>query len=215
MVGYAAFGTRLLMSDMDLTRTIGAVSQVNDTFTIPGDWRAIFTDGVAFRVVGSTGNDGEYVCDGDATYSAPNTVITVAEEIPHATADGHVAYFPDVGGVTALMGPALSLDTEDVTAHNSTGAYEEVVGTIVRTGEISLEINYDPEDAAHDDATGLPMALRTQQLTDFEVVFPVPAPGGTVWAFSAFVSGFEPGAPHDGKLTAACKLKPTGSMTLA
>jgi predicted secreted protein len=108
----------------------------------------------------------------------------------------------------------LSLDTEDVTTHDSTNAWEEVVGTILRSGEITLDIVYDPNATSHKyAATGLlhDMVLRTA--TTYTLTFPSTA--AVSWTFTAFVTGFEPSAPHDGALTAAVKMKVTGSPTLA
>ena len=116
--------------------------------------------------------------------------------------------------VTNISGPGLSLDTEDVTAHDSTGAWEEVVATIVRSGEITLDINYDPSNATHKYiADGLLYDLVNKtDVTTFTLVFP----GPVTWSFAhAFVTGFEPGAPHEGKLTASVKIKPSGVTTLA
>jgi len=116
--------------------------------------------------------------------------------------------------VQSIGGPALSLDTEDVTTHDSTGGWEEVVPTILRTGEISLDIVYDPAAATHSATAGgliADMVARTAQT--YTLVFPDAA--STSWSFSAFVTGFEPTMPHDGALTATVTMKPTGQPTLA
>jgi hypothetical protein len=202
------------MSDMVLTRVITEAAVVADTFKIAGDWTALFTDGVRFRVTGSTANDGVYTCDGNSTFGAGSTTITVAEDITDATADGILEYWRDVAAVTNISGPALALDTEDVTAHDSPNGWEESVPTVLRTGEVGLDINYDPAEVTHDATDGLPMVMGTRRLNNFELVLPVPAPAGTVWAFNGYVTGFEPSAPHDGKLSASVTIKPSGEPTL-
>lgn len=111
-----------------------------------------------------------------------------------------------VAYISNIDGPSLSADTEDVTTHDSTGAWEEHVVTILRTGELSLDIVYDPAESTHDASTGLIQFLESRAPVGFEVVFP----DTTAWAFAAFVNGFEPSAPHDGALTAAVKMKITG-----
>ena len=58
----------------------------------------------------------------------------------------------EVANVKSIGGPGISLDTEDVTSHDSTEAWEEVVATILRTGEISVDIVYDPNNATHKNA---------------------------------------------------------------
>jgi len=49
--------------------------------------------------------------------------------------------------------------------------------------------------------------------TTYTLVFP--DSGSTEWVFSAYVTGFEPSAPHDADLTATVNMKPTGQPTLA
>lgn len=119
-----------------------------------------------------------------------------------------------IAQVSNISGPGLSLDTEDVTSHDSAGGWEEVVATILRSGEVGLELVYDPNAATHKNAAaGLinDMVLRTA--TTYSIVFPsTPA---VTWSFSAFVTGFEPSMPHDGALTASATLKITGAPTLA
>jgi len=115
--------------------------------------------------------------------------------------------------VTNISGPGLSLDTEDVTSHDSTGAWEEVVGTILRSGEVTLDIVYDPANATHKYAAAGLLYLLVQRTADeFTLVFPDAAT--TTWTFTALVTGFEPSAPVDGALTASVTMKLTGALTL-
>lgn len=212
-MGISAFDTRLLMSDMVITRAIHAANIAPDTFELVGDFTLLFLDGVVFRVTGSTANDGVWTCHGDSTFGAGDTTIHVTGNILDATADGIIEYWPEIAAVVGVSGPGLTLDTVDVTAHDSTGGWEEVVPTILRTGEVTLEINYDPAEATHEAlATGLLFVMSTERLNDFELVFPDLAV--TTWAFSAYVTGFEPGAPHEGKLSAAVSMKVTGVPVL-
>ena len=116
--------------------------------------------------------------------------------------------------VTNLSGPGLSLDTEDVTSHDSSGAWEEVVATILRSGEITMDIAYDPAGATHKYAAGgLLYDLVARTAIEFTLVFPNHATH-TTWTFTAFVTGFEPSAPVDGALTASVTFKLTGAPTL-
>jgi predicted secreted protein len=117
-----------------------------------------------------------------------------------------------VAYIQSLSGPGLSLDTEDVTTHDSTSAWEEVVATILRSGELSLDIVYDPNANSHDGTDGgLVEMLANGNPVGFSIVFP----GAVTWSFAACVTGFEPSSPHDGALTAAVKLKLTGVPILA
>jgi len=115
--------------------------------------------------------------------------------------------------VTNISGPGLSLDTEDVTSHDSTGGWEEVVGTILRSGEITLDLEFDPANATHKYAAGgLTYDLVQKTAIEFTLVFPDAAT--TTWTFNALVVGFEPAGPVGGALTATAKFKLTGQPTL-
>ena len=115
--------------------------------------------------------------------------------------------------VTNISGPGLSVDTEDVTSHDSTGAWEEVVATILRSGEITLDLVYDPGHATHKYAVnGLIYDLVQRTAIEFTLVFP--SSPAVTWTFNAFVTGFEPTGPVDGALTATAKFKITGQPTL-
>lgn len=119
----------------------------------------------------------------------------------------------EIAGVKNISGPSLSLDTEDVTSHDSTEYWEEVVGTILRSGEISLDIVYDPVAATHKYAAGgLLHDLASRTLVAYTLIFPDDAT--TTWSFNALVTGFEPTGAVEGALTATAKLKISGKPTL-
>jgi predicted secreted protein len=113
----------------------------------------------------------------------------------------------EIANVTGISGPGLTLDTEDVTTHDQTTAWEEAVGTILRSGEVTLDIVYDPADATH-------VALITELEAKTTAAFDLKFPDGTMWEFDACVTGFEPDAPVDGALTASVTLKINGEPTL-
>ena len=120
-----------------------------------------------------------------------------------------------VAQVMTVGGPSLALDTEDVTTHDSTNAWEEVVGTILRSGEITMDIVYDPAEDTHDATAGAGLLSRMEgkTITDFSLVFPDAA--STTWSFDGYVTGFEPDADHAGALMASVTLKITGDPVLA
>ena len=111
-----------------------------------------------------------------------------------------------IPNVVSITGPALGLDTVDVTAHDSPDAWEEHRPAILRSGEVTLELNYDP--AEHPGAGGLLLQLTTRVIDTWTVGGPMGA-----WVFDGYVNGFEPGAPHDGKLTATATIKVTSDVT--
>ena len=129
------------------------------------------------------------------------------------TAGGGAEVFTAIAQVSNIGGPGLSLDVEDVTTHDSTAAFEEVVATILRSGEVSIDLVYDPANATHAAGVGVLASLKNRILRNFQLIFADSA--STVWSFAADVTGFEPSNPHDGSMTASLKLKLTGQPTLA
>lgn len=121
--------------------------------------------------------------------------------------------FTTIAEVLDIAGPDLSLDTEDATSHDSTGGWEEVIGTILRSGEVTFDVNYNPAGATHDASTGLIADMVARTRRNFQLVFP--DSGNTTWAFTALVTSFAPAAPVAGVLRASLTLKPTGQPTLA
>lgn len=121
--------------------------------------------------------------------------------------------FTNIAEVRDIAGPNLSLDVEDVTSHTSAGGWEEVVATILRSGQVTFDCNFVPADATHDPSTGLIADMVNRVLRTFQLVFPDTAT--TTWEFSAYVVGFNPAEPVAGSLSAAIALKISGQPTLA
>ncbi len=120
----------------------------------------------------------------------------------------------EIAQVEGISGPDLSLDTEDVTTHDSPNAWEEHVGTILRSGEVTLDLVFDPAEVTHrNQATGLIHDMISREEVTYSLVFPTVAP--ITWTFNALVTGFSPDAPHSGALRASASLKLTGEPTLA
>jgi len=125
--------------------------------------------------------------------------------------------FRDIAYIRSIGGPPLALDTADVTSHDSSNAWEEVVPTILRSGEISFDIVYDPTDVTIEATTaGLVYGMKNKTLYTFKVLFynDPDVADRTTWELDGYVTGFEPSQPHDGALTAALKFKVTAEPTL-
>jgi predicted secreted protein len=117
------------------------------------------------------------------------------------------------GQVQSVSGPGLSADTIDVTSHDSTNAWEEHVVGILRSGDVTMDIVWDPADAFYKNAgTGLLADFIARAAITLTLQFPDTAT--TEWTFSALVTGFEPSAPHDDMLAASVTFKLTGDLTL-
>ena len=117
----------------------------------------------------------------------------------------------EIANVTNIAGPELSLDVEDVTTHDQATAWEEVVPTILRSGEVTLDLVFDPTEATHRDAGGgLLDDMDSRNLTAYVLVFPE----ASEWSFNCYVTGFTPTGAVGGALTATAKLKISGAPTL-
>ncbi|MFE2936663.1 phage tail tube protein [Streptomyces sp. NPDC059278] len=116
--------------------------------------------------------------------------------------------FAAIADITNLTGPGLSRTTVDVTSHDSPNAYMEFVGGLKDGGEVSADINYQP--AVHD---VLVDDLDDEEPRNYKIVFPDEA--ATTWSFGALLTGFEPSAPYDDKLSASLTLKVSGKPTIA
>lgn len=127
-----------------------------------------------------------------------------------------VAQFRNVAYIRNISGPSLSLDTTDVTSHDSTNAWEEVVATVLRSGEITFDVIYDPAEDTIDCVDGLIYQIVNKVNLTFKIYFPndTVEANRSIWILPGYCTGFEPSAPHDGALTGALKFKVSGSPTL-
>ena len=121
--------------------------------------------------------------------------------------------FTTIAELLDIKGPKFEVETEDVTNHSSPGSWEEVIGTILRSGEVGFDVNFVPTAATHSYSSGLLKDMVNKTKRNFQLVFP--NVGNTTWTFAAFVTGFETEAAVKGKLKAAITLKITGQPTLA
>lgn len=126
---------------------------------------------------------------------------------------GSPGTYATVAHVRSISGPSFTFDMIDVTAHDSPGSFEEVVASIIRQGELTFEIIYDPEEATHDNTTGLLSVLTSRAARQWKLIFS--DANNSEFEFDAFCMGFAPQAPHDGALTANITLKLTGQPTFA
>lgn len=118
--------------------------------------------------------------------------------------------FTTVAEVINISGPGLSLETTDVTNMTSTGAWREHIATLKDTGEVTIDLNWAPEDTGH---VNLIADLNNRTLRNFKIVWPNVA--ATTWTFSGYVTSFEPSAAVDDKLSGSFGFKLTGVPTFS
>lgn len=117
-----------------------------------------------------------------------------------------------LANVTNIGGLDGETETIDVTSHDSSGSYREKVASFIDAGQVTLDVNFDPNSTTHRATSGGILYLRDQRtIVPWKVAFPG-TPAHYV-SFQAFVksAGFE--APFDDKLAMSVVLETTGSAT--
>jgi predicted secreted protein len=224
-------GTGNSASTVDVTFTASGMvgSPITDNVTIvTGDTAADMAQKIAtqmnadsnitalFRIEASGANLIATRLVAIANDATMNIAYTGGGTTPDATSNDTTAgvVVATVAQVQNIEGPGIAADTIDVTTHDSTNAWEETVIGILRSGEVSMDIVYDPADDTQDGTatTGLLYKLKNKTRAAFSLVFP--DSGSSTFSFDGEVTGFEPGSPHDGALTASVAIKITGSPIL-
>jgi predicted secreted protein len=121
---------------------------------------------------------------------------------------GSPEIFTAIANVKKIDGPEIKRDTIDTTDHDSPDEWEEVIGSIKRSGEIQLDLNYHP--SKHD---VLVADIGDKTPRNYKIIFPDTAL--STWTFQAIFIGFKPSAPSDDMLSATLTIKVTGKPTLS
>jgi predicted secreted protein len=116
-----------------------------------------------------------------------------------------------IGNLTGISGPGISVDTIDVTSHDSAAAYRQFVAGLIDGGEISLEGNLVTAAAGNIFMT----AINARTTTACSIILPTTSQSIGKWTFSAVPTGFETDAPYDGKIGFSASLKVTGQPVLS
>lgn len=114
--------------------------------------------------------------------------------------------FTTIGGVTSFSGIDGEATEIDITSLTST-AKEYLVG-LTDPGNMTLEVNYDPDDAQQ---TAVRTALDAGTLKNFEITLTDTTP--TVITFSAYVKSFSISGGVDDKMNGSISLRISGSVT--
>lgn len=123
--------------------------------------------------------------------------------------------FTTIAEVKDIDGPEVSLDTEDVTPHDAVDGWEEIIPTILRSGEVTFDLNFVPSNTQHGDfSNGLMGLAKSRTLRNFKMVIPS-SPDEYVWEFSAYVIRMGHAYPVGGAMNAGVTLKITGAPDLS
>lgn len=133
---------------------------------------------------------------------------------------GHTATFGIVGQtvvtqILSISGPGISRDTIDSTDADAANDWRTFVASYVDGGEVTIELNFDPDDATQKDAAnGLLYGFNPSgDPRTYRVTFPDTSPA--TWSFTGILTGFEPNNPHDGMSTVSATIKVSGEITFA
>jgi len=123
--------------------------------------------------------------------------------------------FVKVAEVVNVSPPALSRDSVQATHTDSPGGAHEYIPGLRDGGECTVTVNFLPANATQGNASGgLLHDYNNQDVArNYRVTFPnSPA---TTWTFAGFITGFQPVAPIDDRMTAEITFKVTGVPTIA
>lgn len=101
--------------------------------------------------------------------------------------------------------PGFSVDMVDATHNESPGTIEEVIAGLIRTSDISFQIEYNPVSATTALIEGAARVLKT-----FRTVWP----DGRYVTLSGYVTEFAPEAPTEDKQVASVTIKRTGAYVV-
>ena len=117
-----------------------------------------------------------------------------------------------LANVTNISGLGGDVEEIDVTSHDSSGAYREFVASFLDAGEVTFDVNFDPNQTTHRATTGGILYLRDNRMVvPWKLTFPG-SPTHSV-AFQGFVKGAPLDLPFDDKQSATVTVRVTGSAT--
>jgi hypothetical protein len=116
-----------------------------------------------------------------------------------------------IAELTNIGGIEISMDTIDVTNHQSSGGFKEFIAGLMETSDLPIEFNFIPSDT--NGQIGLQTDMLNRTLQSFVITFP--SSTGTTWSFTALVTKFSTGnVTPEGKLSGSATLKISGQPTL-
>ncbi len=115
--------------------------------------------------------------------------------------------FTAVAEVLDIDGPGMSRDAVDATHQESPNGFKEAIPGLRDAGEITFPLNFLESNASQN---AIRDDLMTGTARNYQVVFP----GGQIWQFKGFITGFSPKAPIEDRMTADVTVKITGKPTI-
>lgn len=111
----------------------------------------------------------------------------------------------EIEEVFNITPPSSSVDIIDATHMQSPGRDREFIVGLNDPGECSMEMNFVPGSATDEFLLTVKAAYATVKCR-------VTWPNAVTWAFDGLMTGYEPSAPNEDKMTATVTFKVTGSI---
>ena len=117
----------------------------------------------------------------------------------------------DIAELNAISGPNMSVDTIDLSSHDSANTFREFVAGLRDGGEISVEGNFYSGDT-----TGQIALITDMQAGSAKTaIITGPTAAAYTWTVTAICTSFELTHPHDDKIGFSATFKITGKPVLA
>lgn len=126
---------------------------------------------------------------------------------------GSPEVFTAIAEVRSLGTPSPKRSDVDVTHLTSPGRAKEYIAGMIEQGEVSFKINWVPNNATHDEVTGL-LANQIDGLTrNWQIVLPSSA---LIWTFPGYVRDFNPDdITPEKELMVSVTIKVAGASTFS
>jgi predicted secreted protein len=118
--------------------------------------------------------------------------------------------FTTLAEVTAITPPSMARDSVDASHEQSPDSWREFIAGMKDGGEVSLDLNFVPGGTA---AAALAAELDlegSEAVKNRQILFT----DGSMFEFAGFLTGWEPDAPLDDKMSGTATFKVTGKPTL-
>jgi len=112
--------------------------------------------------------------------------------------------------LSSISGPSQSMDTIDVTSHDSDDAFREYIGGILVGGEVAIEGNLITGDSNGQIAFHTDLQAKTKR--NCFIVLPMAV--GASLSLAAFGKGFDASFPYEDKVGMSGSLQVSGKPTL-
>lgn len=121
--------------------------------------------------------------------------------------------FSTVAEVLSISGPGYQADAVEVTAMDSPDQYREYIKGLISAGEVSVEMQFLPQDSSQDESAGILSKLEsTADTNNFQIALADSA--STTFEFAAVTTGFSIETPMEDKATATATFQISGKPTI-